>query len=70
MNDEQRLEFENEREAPYFRTGGQFTLHCVNGIYESIEIAYKDAEDWKVVARIPLEIIHEQPEPEQQSEPN
>lgn len=68
LNDEQRLEFENNAKL---RISGQVGSlpYTVNGIYE-FEIAYKDAEDWKVVARIPLEIIHEQAEPEQQSEPN
>jgi len=41
----------------------------VSGIYE-FELAYRNSEDWVVVARLPLEVVHEQPEPEQQeSEP-
>ena len=38
-----------------------------NGVYE-FEISYKRDEEWFRVAAIPLEIIHEQPEPEQESE--
>lgn len=41
----------------------------VSGIYE-FEVAYKNNEDWEVVARIPLEIVHEDSEPEkEESEP-
>ncbi len=35
-----------------------------NGIYE-FEIAYKAESNWNIVARIPLQIVHEPPEPEQ-----
>lgn len=37
----------------------------VNGIYE-FELSHKPDNSWVPVACIPLEIIHEQPEPEQQ----
>ena len=41
----------------------------VSGIYE-FELAYCNDEDWVHVAQVPLEVIHEQPEPEQpESEP-
>lgn len=67
VNSEQRLEFEN---AAKLRTSGQVGSlpYTVNGIYE-FEVAYKKYEDWEIVAQIPLEIVHEQPEPEDESEP-
>ncbi len=68
MNSEQKLEFEN---IAKLRISGQVGSlpFTVNGIYE-FEVAYKNNEDWEVVARIPLEVVHEQPEfEEENSEP-
>ena len=64
VNEEQRLEFED---AAKLRTSGQLGSlpYTVNGIYE-FEVAYKKKEEWEIVARIPLEIIREQPDPVQQ----
>ena len=61
----------NLEDFPRMRVFGQIgdLPFTVNGIYE-FEVAYKKNENWEVVARIPLEIVHEQPEPEEQeSEP-
>lgn len=68
VNEEVKLEFEN---SPKLRVSGQVGSlpYTINGLYE-FEIALKSDSDWVVVAQIPLEIVHEQPEPEQQeSEP-
>ena len=67
---EDRIEV-NLEEVTSMRTFGQITdlPYTINGVYE-FEVAYKATQRWKVVARIPLEIVHEQPEPEEQeSEP-
>jgi hypothetical protein len=63
VNEEQRLEFEN---SVKLRISGQIGSlpYTVNGIYE-FEVAYRKNEKWEIAARIPLEIVHEQPEPEQ-----
>ncbi len=56
--------------APKFRTNfvvGSL-LFDANGIYE-FEVAYKNNEDWEVVASIPLEIFHEQPDDQPESKP-
>lgn len=68
VNEEVKLEFDN---SPKLRVSGQVGSlpYTINGIYE-FEVAIKLDGDWNVVAQIPLEIVHEQPEPEQQeSEP-
>ena len=38
----------------------------VSGIYE-FELAYRNEKDWEVVARIPLEVVHEEPEDDQEN---
>ncbi len=44
-------------------------LYTVDGVY-SFEVCLQDNDEWKPVASIPLEILHEQPESEQEeSEP-
>jgi len=61
----------NLEKVTSMRTYGQISElpYTVNGIYE-FEVAYRENEEWEVVARIPLEIVHEQPETEQlESEP-
>lgn len=69
LNDEQRLEFENTSKLRVSGHVGSLP-YTVNGTYE-FEVAYKSENSWEVVARIPLEIVREQPEPEQEvSEPN
>lgn len=65
-----------EHELDFGERGGN--LHAVgevqelqyikNGTYQ-LEVAYLDHDDWVVVASIPLDIVHEQPEPEEESEP-
>ena len=68
VNEEQTLEFENTAKLRISGHVGSLP-YTVNGIYE-FEVAYKKNEDWKIVARTPLEIVHEQPEAEEQkSEP-
>lgn len=64
VNHEEKLEFEHSSKL---RVSGQVGSlpFIVNGMYE-FEVAYLDNDEWEVVARIPVEIYHEQPEPEQQ----
>ena len=62
------IEFEvNLEEVASMRTFGHVSEfpYTVNGVYQ-FEIAYKPTNRWKVVARIPLAITHEEPESEQQ----
>jgi len=56
----------NLEKVTSMRTYGQISElpYTVNGIYE-FEVAYRENEEWEVVARIPLEIVNEQPETEQ-----
>ena len=66
-----KIEYEvNLEESGRMRTFGQIAElpFTVNGIYE-FEVAYKNNEDWEVVASIPLEIFHEQPDDQPESEP-
>ena len=69
VNNEQILEFENSAKLRISGQVGSLPF-TVNGIYE-FEVAYKKHHNWEVVARIPLEIVHEQPEvkEEENSEP-
>ena len=63
-------EFEvNLEEFPRMHTFGSFDdlPFTDSGTYE-FEVAYKDSDDWKVVSRIPLDIVHEQPEPQNEDE--
>lgn len=64
VNHEQKLEVEM---SPKLRVSGQVGSlpYTINGFYE-FEVAFKSIDNWTVVARIPLEIVHEEPEPEQQ----
>jgi len=62
-----KMEFNvNLEKVTSMRTYGQISElpYTVNGIYE-FEVAYRENEEWEVVARIPLEIVNEQPETEQ-----
>ena len=67
VNREQSLEFENSAKL---RVSGQVGSlpYTRNGAYE-FEVSFRSDGDWQVVAHIPLEIVHEQPQPEEESEP-
>ena len=65
---EELLNLEHEvnlEEVEKMRVNGELgsVPYTENGVYE-FEISYKDGNDWKTVASIPLEIVHEGlPEP-------
>ena len=63
VNEKVKLRFEN---SPKLRVSGQVGSlpYTTNGLYE-FEIALESNGYWDVVAQIPIEIILEQPEPEQ-----
>ena len=66
-----KIEFEvNLEEVTNMRTFGQISdlPFTESGIYE-FEVAYKATNRWKVVAKIPIAITHEQPESDESSEP-
>lgn len=67
VTNEQKLEFE---ESAKLRISGQVGSlpFTINGSYE-FEIAYRSDNNWKVVARIPLEMVRELAESEENSEP-
>ncbi len=62
LNVEHEVDLENSEKM---RVNGKIGSlpYTENGVYE-FEISYKDGNDWKTVASIPLEIVHEGlPEP-------
>lgn len=59
LNFEYTVDLENSEKM---RANGQIgsLSYTENGVYE-FEISFKDGNDWKPVASIPLEIVHEGP---------